>query len=58
MIPYNFKNWKYYLHLALLKNPRILIEAFEEHNQGRIIAEAIHVLRLTSNPLTVLKFWR
>jgi hypothetical protein len=38
MVKYPFKNWKYYLHLALLKQPKFLIQASEENNQGRLIA--------------------
>jgi hypothetical protein len=42
----------------LLKNPIFLIKIFEDNNQGRIVAEAIHVLRLSKDPVFVLKFWR
>ncbi len=44
---YKFTNWKYYLQYALEGNSDILIQVYEENNQGRILTEAIHVLRLS-----------
>lgn len=51
---YEFTNWKYYLQYALEGNADLLIRVYEENNQGRILTEAIHVLRLSKSPIVML----
>lgn len=59
LIEYEFSDWKYYLHYGVAKRTDLLENAVKKFQQtGRIIAEWIHCLRETRNPLSMLKIWR
>lgn len=58
LIEFAFNDWKYYLHFCLEKKLDLLKQCYKDSNQGRVLAEYIHVLRLKREPLAVLKLWR
>ena len=59
MIRYNFTDWKYYLHYTLALDYEHMMKASEQWPQlGRLIAEWVHILRVSKKPLVMLKLWR